>query len=76
MSYVWLFPPLCDPYDGHLLGLCAKFPFIKRIEHEKIYSVISSTSFKVDGCYVNNVPGKVKNIQTSTPLFFYDLYFF
>jgi hypothetical protein len=19
MSYVWLFPPMCDPYDGHLL---------------------------------------------------------
>jgi predicted acylesterase/phospholipase RssA len=31
MTIAGIFPPLCDPRDGHLL---------------------------VDGCYVNNVPGK------------------
>lgn len=33
MSIVGVFPPLCDPVDGHMLA---------------------------DGCYVNNVPGKLK----------------
>lgn len=32
MSIAGIFPPICDPMDGHLL---------------------------LDGCYVNNVPGKV-----------------
>lgn len=31
MSIVGIFPPICDPIDGHML---------------------------VDGCYINNVPGK------------------
>lgn len=31
MSIVGIFPPMCDPLDGHML---------------------------VDGCYINNVPGK------------------
>lgn len=39
MSIVGIFPPICDPHDGHLLA---------------------------DGCYVNNVPGKVQTYFDKT----------
>lgn len=49
MTIAGIFPPFCDPRDGHLL---------------------------VDGCYVNNVPGKwtskvkeCRNISTIKQLF-------
>lgn len=55
MSYVWLFPPLCDPFDGHLLGIYTNKTLIIDAFHY-IYMKYKI----VDGCYVNNVPGKKK----------------
>lgn len=44
MSVAGIFPPICDPNDGHHL---------------------------IDGCYVNNVPGQVRNGHKKSTLYFF-----
>jgi hypothetical protein len=52
MTYAFYLPPMCDPRDGHLLL------------GEIIYwlSLLDKNfHFSSDGCYMNNLPGKISN---------------
>jgi hypothetical protein len=51
MTYAFYLPPMCDPWDGHLL-LGEKISDRKKEKKKEIF-------FYSDGCYVNNLPGKI-----------------